>query len=196
MDVLYSYVERLQDTKADKENVASEMNVKADKEALDSKVSVATFDNTFTLLDEGLKEALHKMDDYMNEELALKQALRQLSLDMSEKMDGQAFQALQQYLGERAVAVVYDFISRAKPHSQRRTGRVGVVAGTWRGEELGVGAVGASLLPLPPLLGNFVHTWFSIGSYTLQTTKRSQKRDICNVSNTFEAVEGTQFSNF
>ena len=101
MDVLYSYVERLQDTKADKENVASEMNVKADKEALDSKVSVATFDNTFTLLDEGLKEALHKMDDYMNEELALKQALRQLSLDMSEKMDGQAFQALQQYLGER-----------------------------------------------------------------------------------------------
>ena len=73
--------------------------MKADKEALDSKVSISTFDNTFHMLDEGLREALQKMDDYMNEEMALKQALKQLSLDMAEKMDGQAFQALRSYLG-------------------------------------------------------------------------------------------------
>lgn len=76
-----------------------EMNIKADKAALDSKVNVSTFDNTFNMLDEGLREALQKMDDYMNEEMALKHALKQLSLDMSEKMDGQAFQALKNYLG-------------------------------------------------------------------------------------------------
>lgn len=76
-----------------------EMNIKADKAALDSKVNVSTFDNTFNMLDEGLREALQKMDDYMNEEMALKQALKQLSVDMSEKMDGQAFQALKNYLG-------------------------------------------------------------------------------------------------
>lgn len=76
-----------------------EMNIKADKAALDSKVNVSTFDNTFSMLDEGLREALQKMDDYMNEEMALKQALKQLSVDMSEKMDGQAFQALKNYLG-------------------------------------------------------------------------------------------------
>ena len=76
-----------------------EMNIKADKAALDSKVNVSTFDNTFSMFDEGLREALQKMDDYMNEEMALKQALKQLSVDMSEKMDGQAFQALKNYLG-------------------------------------------------------------------------------------------------
>ena len=92
-------MEKLQESKADKENVAMEMNIKADKAALESKVNVSTFDNTFSMLDEGLREALQKMDDYMNEEMALKQALKQLSVDMSEKMDGQAFQALKNYLG-------------------------------------------------------------------------------------------------
>ena len=99
IEALYSYVEKLQESKADKENVAMEMNIKADKAALDSKVNVSTFDNSFSMLDEGLREALQKMDDYMNEEMALKQALKQLSVDMSEKMDGQAFQALRNYLG-------------------------------------------------------------------------------------------------
>ena len=100
IEALYSYVEKLQESKADKENVAMEMNIKADKAALDSKVNVSTFDNSFNMLDEGLREALQKMDGYMNEELALKQALNQLSVDMSEKMDGQAFQALRNYLGK------------------------------------------------------------------------------------------------
>ena len=75
------------------------MDVKADKAALESKVNVSTFDNSFNMLDEGLREALQKMDDYMNEEMALKQALKQLSADMSEKMDGQALQAVKNYLG-------------------------------------------------------------------------------------------------
>ena len=103
IEALYNYVEKLQESKADKENVAMEMNIKADKASLDSKVNISTFDNTFSMLDEGLREALQKMDDYMNEEMALKQALKQLSVDMSEKMDGQAFQALKNYLGESRV---------------------------------------------------------------------------------------------
>ena len=103
IEALYNYVEKLQESKADKENVAMEMDIKADKASLDSKVNISTFDNTFSMLDEGLREALQKMDDYMNEEMALKQALKQLSVDMSEKMDGQAFQALKNYLGESRV---------------------------------------------------------------------------------------------
>ena len=75
------------------------MNIKADKTALESKVNVSTFDSTFNMLDEGIREALQKMDDYMNEEIALKHALNQLSVDLSGKMDGQAFQALKNYLG-------------------------------------------------------------------------------------------------
>ncbi|XP_022797870.1 uncharacterized protein LOC111336105 [Stylophora pistillata] len=105
IEALYNYVEKLQESKADKENVAMEMDIKADKASLDSKVNISTFDNTFSMLDEGLREALQKMDDYMNEEMALKQALKQLSVDMSEKMDGQAFQALKNYL-ERRIADV------------------------------------------------------------------------------------------
>ena len=110
IEALYSYVEKLQESKADKENVALEMNIKADKAALDSKVNVSTFDNTFSMLDEGLREALQKMDDYMNEEMALKQALKQLSADMSEKMDGQAFQALKNYLGTLRTSTSISYI--------------------------------------------------------------------------------------
>ncbi|XP_068744363.1 restin homolog [Montipora capricornis] len=105
IEALYRYVEKLQESKADKDNVAMEMDIKADKAALDSKVNVSTFDNSFNILDEGLREAFQKMDDYMNEELALKQALKQLSDDMSEKMDGQAFQALKNYLEKRIADV-------------------------------------------------------------------------------------------
>lgn len=75
------------------------MDYKADKAALENKVNTTTFDTTFTMLDEGLREALQKMDDYMNEEMALKNALKQLSCDMKEKMDSDAFKAMQNYLG-------------------------------------------------------------------------------------------------
>lgn len=105
VEALYDYVEKLQENKADKDNVALEMDVKADKAALESKVNVSTFDNSFNMLDEGLREALQKMDDYMNEEMALKQALKQLSADMSEKMDGQALQAVKNYLEKRIAEV-------------------------------------------------------------------------------------------
>ena len=44
-----------------------EMDIKADKASLDSKVNISTFDNTFSMLDEGLREALQKMDDYIVE---------------------------------------------------------------------------------------------------------------------------------
>lgn len=77
-----------------------EMDYKADKSALENMVNTSTFDSSFNMLDEGLKEALQKMDEYMNEELALKQALKQLSCDMKEKMDNEALKALQNYLGK------------------------------------------------------------------------------------------------
>lgn len=49
-----------------------EMNIKVDKVVLESKVNVLMFDNIFSMFDEGLREVLQKMDDYMNEEMVLK----------------------------------------------------------------------------------------------------------------------------
>ena len=39
MDALYDYIDKLQNNKADKEDINSSMDVKADKHALDSKVN-------------------------------------------------------------------------------------------------------------------------------------------------------------
>ena len=50
---LFQYAERLQERKADRENVATEMDVKADKHALDGKVNQSTFDETFQMFDRG-----------------------------------------------------------------------------------------------------------------------------------------------
>ena len=52
-DDLIQYTEQLQERKADCENVATEMDVKADKHALDGKVSQSTFDATFEMFDRG-----------------------------------------------------------------------------------------------------------------------------------------------
>ena len=53
IDDLFQYVERLQERKADRENVATEMDVKADKHALDGKVNRSTFEETFQMFDRG-----------------------------------------------------------------------------------------------------------------------------------------------
>jgi hypothetical protein len=50
---LFQYAERLQERKADRENVATEMDIKADKHALDGKVNQSTFDETFQMFDRG-----------------------------------------------------------------------------------------------------------------------------------------------
>lgn len=39
IDALYDYIDKLQHSKADKDDINSEMDVKADKHALDGKVS-------------------------------------------------------------------------------------------------------------------------------------------------------------
>lgn len=59
---LVENVERLQQNKADKQDVNQEINVKADKMELESKVSMNQFDEGFNLLDRGLSEALEKME--------------------------------------------------------------------------------------------------------------------------------------
>lgn len=53
IDELFQYTERLQERKADRENVATEMDIKADKHALDGKVNQSTFDETFQMFDRG-----------------------------------------------------------------------------------------------------------------------------------------------
>lgn len=53
IDDLVQSIERLQEAKADRENVASEMDIKADKHALDGKVNQSMFDETFEMFDRG-----------------------------------------------------------------------------------------------------------------------------------------------
>ncbi|XP_031561809.1 uncharacterized protein LOC116297676 [Actinia tenebrosa] len=126
IDNLYKYIQDLQDNKADKDNVAMEMDHKADKSALQNMVNTTTFDSSFNMLDEGLKEALQKMDEYMNEELALKQALKQLSCDMKEKMDNEALKALQNYLEKRIADVQKSRTMIAREANVDLTGAAGL----------------------------------------------------------------------
>ena len=47
----------------------------------------------------GLQEALQKMEDYMNEEMALKDTLSRISREMEGKIDNDSLQMMKNYFG-------------------------------------------------------------------------------------------------
>ncbi|XP_028402511.1 uncharacterized protein LOC114525384 [Dendronephthya gigantea] len=129
IDGLFQYVERLQERKADRENVANEMDIKADKHALEGKVNQSTFDETFQMFDRGLQEALQKMEDYMNEEMALKDTLSRISREMEGKIDNDSLQMMKNYF-EKQIKDVQD--SRDKIVRETRVDATANAAGVRR----------------------------------------------------------------
>ena len=73
----------------------------ADKGDLESKVSLNQFDESFSLLDRGLSDALEKMDNQMSIEDALKETLLELQSKLHLKMDRYELESLREQLESR-----------------------------------------------------------------------------------------------
>jgi len=84
IDALYTYSDKLQEMKADKEQVAMEMDVKADKHTVDKLVSRSKFDQSIGGLDQSLQELLQRVE---GQESALKDALDRIAGDIDQKLD-------------------------------------------------------------------------------------------------------------
>lgn len=101
IDALYDYIDKLQHSKADKDDINSEMDVKADKHALDGKVNMSTFDERYQMLEQTLQDALNRLDQYVNQEADLKEALDKLNEDLNSKMDSDAEKKLKKFMESR-----------------------------------------------------------------------------------------------
>ena len=106
IDALYDYIEKLQHDKANREDIFSvEMNIKADKQSLDKKVNMTTFDERYQMLEQALQQTLSRLDQYVEEENTLKGEFSKLSEDLSSKMDSDAGKQLKKFLDERLKAI-------------------------------------------------------------------------------------------
>mgnify|MGYP002260111927 FL=1 len=88
----------------------------ADRGDLESKVSLNQFDESFSLLDRGLSDALEKMDNQMSVEDALKETLLELQSKLHLKMDRYELESLREQLESRMREVqVTRATAREKP---------------------------------------------------------------------------------
>lgn len=101
IDALYDYIDKLQNNKADKGDITSSMDVKADKQALDSKVNMSTFDERYQMLEQALQDALTRLDQFVEKENSLTNALNKLHSDLDSKMDSDAEKNLKKFMDDR-----------------------------------------------------------------------------------------------
>ncbi|KAI8477591.1 Glutamine-rich protein 2, partial [Branchiostoma belcheri] len=85
----------LNDTKADKDYVTMEVDVKADKRALESKVSRQQFDSSFNELNNLIQELLAKLD---GQDGQWQDALKNLSDDLDGKLDRLELDPFKEYI--------------------------------------------------------------------------------------------------
>ncbi|XP_032225156.2 glutamine-rich protein 2 isoform X2 [Nematostella vectensis] len=102
LDALYSYCDKLQENKADKEQVAMEIDVKADKRSLDNLVSRLKFDQTVGTLDQAIQDLLSRLDGY---DAGLKDALAQLGNEVDQKLDRMEIDPLKDYFERKIKAM-------------------------------------------------------------------------------------------
>lgn len=98
IDALYTYADRLQEVKADKEQVAMEMDVKADKRSLDNLISRSKFDQSIGGLEQSLQELLNRLD---GQESSLTDALARLASDIDQKLDRLELDPLKDYFEKK-----------------------------------------------------------------------------------------------
>ncbi|XP_078611006.1 uncharacterized protein LOC144881672 isoform X6 [Branchiostoma floridae x Branchiostoma japonicum] len=92
---LYKVCDKLNDTKADKDYVTMEVDVKADKRALESKVSRQQFDSSFNELNNLIQELLAKLD---GQDGQWQDALKNLSDDLDGKLDRLELDPFKEYI--------------------------------------------------------------------------------------------------
>ncbi|XP_078692847.1 uncharacterized protein LOC144922706 isoform X10 [Branchiostoma floridae x Branchiostoma belcheri] len=94
-EALYKVCDKLNDTKADKDYVTMEVDVKADKRALESKVSRQQFDSSFNELNNLIQELLAKLD---GQDGQWQDALKNLSDDLDGKLDRLELDPFKEYI--------------------------------------------------------------------------------------------------
>ncbi|XP_038067167.1 glutamine-rich protein 2-like isoform X4 [Patiria miniata] len=102
IDALYTFVDRLQENKADKEHVIMEIDVKADKRALENKVSTTHFQGTVDELSRNLNDVLDKLSGHRS---AWQEAVSEMKLDIDNKLDRMELDPLKSYLDNRIKSV-------------------------------------------------------------------------------------------
>ncbi|XP_076074675.1 uncharacterized protein LOC143045794 isoform X4 [Mytilus galloprovincialis] len=102
IEKLFAYCDRLQEEKADKDFVQSEMDVKADKRSLDNKVNHSLFDTTTNDINKMIKEILDKLAG--NEE-AWNHQCKVFTDDIDSKLDRLELDPLKEWLESRLKAL-------------------------------------------------------------------------------------------
>jgi hypothetical protein len=95
---LYSELDQLKASKADKEQVAIEVDEKADRVALENKASREWVDSTFDKLDREIREAKSHI---LGHEEALRSALTQINEDVDGKLDRMELEPLKSYFDKK-----------------------------------------------------------------------------------------------
>ncbi|XP_032238374.2 titin homolog [Nematostella vectensis] len=123
LDELADSIDKLEQKKADKQDVNKNIDIKANKEDLESKVSMNQFDESFNLLDRGLNEALEKMGNQMTIEDALKETLMDLQSKLTLKLDRNELDNLRAQLESRIKEVqVTRTVIQVKPEDGEPAG--------------------------------------------------------------------------
>jgi uncharacterized coiled-coil DUF342 family protein len=99
---LYSSVDELRATKADREQLEVEVREKADRAALEGKASREWVDSTFEKLDQKIREA---RDQLMGQEEALRSAVHRLDEDVETKLDKGELEPLKDYFDKKLARV-------------------------------------------------------------------------------------------
>ncbi|XP_039267396.2 uncharacterized protein LOC120342576 isoform X1 [Styela clava] len=102
IDTLYGHVEKLDENKADKENVKLRIDVKADKQALETKVNRSDFDTTTSEITKNLDDLLEKI---LGQESQWQKQVNKLSAEVDGKLDRMELESLKQHLENRMKAM-------------------------------------------------------------------------------------------
>uniref|UniRef100_A0A673V8S6 DUF4795 domain-containing protein n=1 Tax=Suricata suricatta TaxID=37032 RepID=A0A673V8S6_SURSU len=114
IDVLYQGLEKLEKEKANREHLEMEMDVKADRSALEAKVSRVQFDATTEQLNHIMQELMAKMN---RQEQDWHKMLDKLLLEMDSKLDRLELDPVKQLLEDRWKALRQQLKERP-PHYQ------------------------------------------------------------------------------
>ncbi|XP_061182002.1 glutamine-rich protein 2-like isoform X5 [Saccostrea echinata] len=102
IESLFQHCEKLQETKADKEYVQMEVDVKADKRSLDNKVNHSLFDSTTNEINKMIKDILDKLAGH---EESWNSTIKKFADDIDGKLDRLELDPLKEWLESRLKAL-------------------------------------------------------------------------------------------
>lgn len=102
IESLIQHCDKLQETKADKEYVQMEVDVKADKKSLDNKVNHSLFDSTTNEINKMIKDILNKLAGH---EASWNSTIKKFADDIDGKLDRLELDPLKEWLESRLKAL-------------------------------------------------------------------------------------------